>query len=117
MLNFIDEDITSFNEFDTSDIEDNNDLIGIDIEEDLYTIDNYDNIIKEDSWEENDFHLCENYHQNNDCENNLHDNNIMHSPISFTGSGRCKLCDCGCYAGIGNVCKNCGHFYCNHFSK
>lgn len=36
------------------------------------------------------------------------------SHISFTGNGRCRLCNCGKWAGFGDTCENCGHFYNKH---
>lgn len=36
------------------------------------------------------------------------------SSISFTGNGRCRVCSCGSWAGFGNTCENCGHFYNKH---
>lgn len=35
--------------------------------------------------------------------------------ISFTGYGRCSVCDCGKWAGYGDICENCGHFYNKHY--
>ena len=34
--------------------------------------------------------------------------------ISFTGNGRCRVCGCRSWAGFGDTCANCGHFYNKH---
>jgi hypothetical protein len=34
--------------------------------------------------------------------------------VSFTGLGRCSVCGCGRWAGFGNECENCGHFFDKH---
>lgn len=34
--------------------------------------------------------------------------------ISFKGNGRCRVCGCGKWAGYGDTCANCGHFYNKH---
>lgn len=36
------------------------------------------------------------------------------SQIAFTGNGRCRVCNCGGWAGFGDTCENCGHFYNKH---
>lgn len=36
------------------------------------------------------------------------------SQISFTGLGRCRVCNCGGWAGYGDTCENCGHFFNKH---
>lgn len=36
------------------------------------------------------------------------------SNIAFTGNGRCRVCNCGGWAGFGDTCANCGHFYNKH---
>lgn len=36
------------------------------------------------------------------------------SSIVFTGNGRCRVCNCGGWAGFGDTCANCGHFYNKH---
>lgn len=36
------------------------------------------------------------------------------SQISFTGLGRCKVCNCGGWAGFGDTCENCGHLFNKH---
>ena len=36
------------------------------------------------------------------------------SQISFTGLGRCRVCNCGGWAGFGDTCENCGHFFNKH---
>lgn len=43
-----------------------------------------------------------------------HDHNQQSSNISFTGNGRCRVCNCGGWAGFGDTCENCGHFYNKH---
>ena len=37
-----------------------------------------------------------------------------HSQISFKGLGRCRVCSCGGWAGYGDTCNNCGHFFNKH---
>lgn len=34
--------------------------------------------------------------------------------ISFKGNGRCSVCGCRRWAGYGDTCANCGHFYNKH---
>lgn len=54
-------------------------------------------------------------------EENIDTSNVgshSHQP-SFTGhslgwNGRCRVCSCGKWAGYGNTCANCGHFYNQH---
>lgn len=36
------------------------------------------------------------------------------SQISFTGLGRCRVCNCGGWAGYGDTCENCGHLFNKH---
>lgn len=33
---------------------------------------------------------------------------------SLGGNGRCSVCNCGQWAGFGDTCENCGHFYNKH---
>lgn len=54
-----------------------------------------------------------------DSEDNTEEINSSHkhyrsSNISFTGNGRCRVCNCGGWAGFGDTCENCGHFYNKH---
>lgn len=42
-----------------------------------------------------------------------HESNKI-SQISFTGLGRCRVCNCGGWAGYGDTCANCGHFFNKH---
>lgn len=44
----------------------------------------------------------------------LHDGHYSSSNIAFTGNGRCRVCNCGGWAGFGDTCANCGHFYNKH---
>lgn len=54
-------------------------------------------------------------------EENIDTSNVSshsHQP-SFTGrslgwNGRCRVCSCGKWAGFGDTCANCGHFYNQH---
>lgn len=53
--------------------------------------------------------------------NNVHDdtshyglNRDNSGTISFRGNGRCRVCGCGKWAGYGDTCSNCGHFYSKH---
>lgn len=41
-------------------------------------------------------------------------NHYRSSNIAFTGNGRCRVCNCGGWAGFGDTCANCGHFYNKH---
>lgn len=52
-------------------------------------------------------------------EENISDSTSVHrqyrsSNIAFTGNGRCRVCNCGGWAGFGDTCANCGHFYNKH---
>lgn len=52
-------------------------------------------------------------------EENISDSASEHrhyrsSNIAFTGNGRCSVCNCGGWAGFGDTCENCGHFYNKH---
>ena len=62
-----------------------------------------------------EFHLCDDEQQSTEEEHHQHEEQ-EHTGISFKGHGRCKLCGCGKWAGYGNVCKNCGHFFDKHYS-
>lgn len=53
------------------------------------------------------------------AEENISDSTSVHrhyrsSNIAFTGNGRCRVCNCGGWAGFGDTCANCGHFYNKH---
>lgn len=47
-------------------------------------------------------------------EPTYHQSHSKSSVISFTGNGRCRVCSCGGWAGFGDTCENCGHFYNKH---
>lgn len=49
-------------------------------------------------------------HSLTNSEEHHHD----HSQISFKGLGRCRVCSCGGWAGYGDTCNNCGHFFNKH---
>lgn len=50
----------------------------------------------------------------NDDRSFNHDHEYRSSSIAFTGNGRCRICNCGGWAGFGDICANCGHFYNKH---
>lgn len=63
---------------------------------------------------EQDYSLCAEEENMDSCNVSSH----SHQP-SFTGhslgwNGRCRVCSCGKWAGYGDTCANCGHFYNQH---
>ncbi len=107
------DNLDTFDDIDTSDVDidesydDSYDLYDSfatveDIE--LDDIDEFQGFVAEDS-SNNDFidSTHEHHHESNKT-----------SQISFTGLGRCRVCNCGGWAGFGDTCENCGHFFNKH---
>lgn len=117
LQDFIENNLDMLDGIDTSEIEFGTEDFTSELE-DLYIADNalYADIISSDiEGIEDDFHFNEDEIDSNTEEHHQHKEQ-KHDAISFKGHGSCKLCGCGRFAGHGNVCKNCGHFFSNHYS-
>lgn len=112
--NFVSEDLVSLDDIDTSEIEcdgfddDNSDFYDSfcgDLEYDLLS----------DGTDLNEPELSSLEDTDGNGASDAHPHKEHHSSeISFTGNGRCRVCGCGQWAGFGDTCENCGHFYNKH---
>lgn len=110
---FISNSLDSIESIDTTSVEADNfdneesdfyDSFGEDEGDSLFDFD-------DDISEESSFSLSLNENMENTP---LHHTNNNSSAISFTGLGRCRVCKCGGWAGYGDTCENCGHFFNKH---
>lgn len=113
---YIDEDLGSLNNIDTSEIDHDIDDSSVEVDDEQFVDDDvYVDVSEEIEGLDEEFHLCDDEQLSTEEEHHQHEEQ-EHTGISFKGHGRCKLCGCGKWAGYGNVCKNCGHFFDKHYS-
>ncbi len=113
--NFISEDLVSLDDIDTSEIEcdgcsdDDSDFYDSFDDESL----GFDFSSEEMDMDEPELSSLEDTDESGASNTHLHKEHHS-SEISFTGNGRCRVCGCGQWAGFGDTCENCGHFYNKH---
>lgn len=113
---YINDNLDVLNDIDTSEIDNNLEETSTFELNEQFVVDEFCVNISEDICDLDDkFHL---YSEDLEIEdgNQSQQEETRHNEISFKGHGKCKLCGCGKWVGYGNVCKNCGHFYVNHYS-
>lgn len=107
------DNLDSFDDIDTSDVEIEDDYSD---SPDFYDsfFENLDNS-DDDKNEDGSFTDLSNLSstENIEIESHQHIDNKA-STISFTGLGRCRVCNCGRWAGFGDTCENCGHLFNKH---
>lgn len=117
-------DIESLDDFDPNSV-DSSDSFHTDDSEDGYyqndysesTFDFYGITDNEFIFEDSDIDNTESLLTNSEEDINETASSHSHfrsSNIAFTGNGRCRVCNCGGWAGFGDTCANCGHFYNKH---
>ena len=101
---------------DVDDINDDVDDINDDVDENVYideasiiSEEELSDLVKDENVSSFSFNDDINHSLTN-SEEHHHD----HSQISFKGLGRCRVCSCGGWAGYGDTCNNCGHFFNKH---
>ena len=105
--------IDSDNIFSDDSIDHNDDLLeNSEHDIDYYEFDTDDGLIDDRDIERTESLISDS--EDNTGEINSPHKHYSSSNISFTGNGRCRVCNCGGWAGFGDTCENCGHFYNKH---
>lgn len=119
LLDFIDEEISSLDHFDTSEVDSMEQTLSTDFDSvddsEMDNLDYYDDL----ELEKLDDSMEKDVSSGDDTEEPEKKHYLRQrfqnaNQVSFGGNGKCRLCSCGKWSGYGDVCSNCGHFYNKH---